>query len=180
MNRPYFEETQSFRDSRWLWIVVVISFLVTLLPLVDGLYWQLVKGKPWGDKPLSDGGLLALTAFVLATWGLAMAVLISFRLDVRIDDSGVHYKVVPIKMKWQTAGREQILTYSVEKKFRLLQSGGFGYHRNRFTGTRSVRISGSYHLSLMLKNGNKLLLGTQNPDELDKAMKKLISQNELI
>jgi hypothetical protein len=158
----------------------VISFLATLLPLADGLYWQLIRGKPWGDKPLTDGGLLALFAFVLATWGLGMAVLISFRLDVRIDDSGVHYRVVPIKIKWQTASREQIAKYSVEKKFRLLQSGGFGYHRNRFTRTRSVRIRGGHHLSLLLKNGNKLLLGTQNPDELDKAMKKLISQNELI
>jgi hypothetical protein len=176
MNRPYFEETQTFRDSRWLWIVVVISFLVTLLPLADGLYWQLVRGEPWGDRPLSDGGLLALSAFVLATWVLAMAVLISFRLDVRIDDSGVHYRVVPIKMNWQTAGKEQILNYSIEKKFRLLQAGGFGYHRNRFTGTRSVRIRGGHHLKLLLKNGNTLLLGTQNPGELEMAMKKLISK----
>jgi hypothetical protein len=175
MARPYFEETQAFRENRWVWILALIASLVTLLPMVDAIYWQLLKGRPWGNQPLSDGGLLALFGFILVTWGIAMATVFSVRLDLLIDDQAVYYRFVPFKRKWQTVTREEIAHYSIEKKFSLLKSGGFGYHRNRLTRTWSMRIRGNNHLSLALKNERKLLLGTQNPDGLALAMKRLMN-----
>jgi hypothetical protein len=180
MARLHFEETQAFRQNRWFWILVIVSSLVTLLPLADGIYWQLFRGEPWGNEPLSDGGLLGLFAFVLFTWGIAMVVAISVRLDVRIDDQAIYYRFVPIKPKWQSVLKEEISHYSIEKKFRFLQSGGFGYHRNRLTRTWSMRIRGSHHLSLVLKDGRKILLGTQNPEGLERAMKRLANPTEMI
>jgi hypothetical protein len=180
MGRPHFEETQTFRENRWIWILAIVSSLITLLPMVDAIYWQLFKGEPWGNEPLSDGGLLGLFAFVLLAWGVAMTILISVRLDVRIDDQGVYYRFAPIKTKWLNVLKEEIAHYSLEKKFRFLQSGGFGYHRNRLTRTWSMRIRGSHHLSLTLKDGRKLLLGTQNLEALEHAMKRLMNPTEII
>jgi hypothetical protein len=180
MPRSYFEETQTFRENRWIWILAIITSIITLLPMADAVYWQLFRGEPWGNEPLSDSGLLGLFAFVLLAWGIAMAMLISIRLDVRIDDQGISYRFVPIKSKWQKVTKEEIANYSIRKKFSLLQSGGFGYHRNRLTRTWSMRIRGSHHLALALKDGRKLLLGTQNPESLEHAMKRLVSPTETI
>lgn len=52
---------------------VVVSFLVSILPPGDALYRQPLQGKPWGDKPMTNGGLPGLVAFVFSARALAMA-----------------------------------------------------------------------------------------------------------
>ena len=59
---------------------VVVSFLVSILPPGDALYRQPLQGKPWGDKPMTNGGLPGLFTFVFSAWILAMAMLILMRL----------------------------------------------------------------------------------------------------
>ncbi len=53
----YFREVQKFRQ-KWLW-----ALLLGLLLLFGwGLYQQLVLGRPWGNHPKSDQGLLIASA----------------------------------------------------------------------------------------------------------------------
>jgi hypothetical protein len=179
MNRVYFEETQTFRQSRWIWMVMVISLLAAILPILDGVYWQLFRGQPWGNKPMSDSGLLGLFVFILLTSIGCITLLISVRLEVKVDSEGVHYCYVPIKPRWQHFSKDQIESYSLEKQYKLIHSG-FGFSHNRLNRTRRIRIRGGNHLFLVLRNGEKLLLGTQKPDELAHAMKKLMSSTEMI
>jgi hypothetical protein len=148
-----------------------------MLPMLYGMYWQLIEGVPWGDKPLSDSELIGLSLFVMGCWGIAAAIMLSMRLEVKIDTSGVHYRLVPIKRKWRHITKAQIKAYSVKKGFPLFTSGGFGHHRSIFLKTRSFRISGNQYLQVEENDGEKILLGTQNPGEMERAMKKLM-ENE--
>jgi len=180
MSRPYFEEVQKFRDNRWMWVIVFGASLSSILPLANGLYWQLYKGELWGNEPLSNNGIIMLFLVVLISLGIASAVLLSMKLEVKIDHEGIHYRFVPIKPKWQLITKDQIAEYKLVPRFKLFQSGGVGHHRNRLTKTRSFRIQGGKHLYLRLHNGEKLLLGTQNLEGIEWAMKRLMTINEPI
>lgn len=180
MVRPYFEEVQHFRNNGWLWTLIIFVSVAVMLPMFYGMYWQLIKGIPWGDKPLSDTGLIALSLFVMGSWGIAAALMLSMRLEVRIDTEGIHYRFIPIKRNWRHITKPQIMTYGVKKGFPLFTSGGFGHHRSIFLKTRSFRISGNQYLQVEVMDGEKILLGTQNAGEMERAMKKLMQVNESI
>ncbi|MCA1556228.1 MAG: DUF6141 family protein, partial [Acidobacteria bacterium] len=57
----YFREVQKNRQW-WLWVVVMIPCVL----VGYGAVQQLVFGKPWGDRPISDAGLVVLVAFLTA------------------------------------------------------------------------------------------------------------------
>ncbi len=179
MSRPYFEEVQRFRDNQWIWILLIVASLSALLPLLYGMYWQIDQGEPWGNEPMSDQGLILLFLFILVSLGVASFMIVNVKLELTIDERGVHYRFPPIKSKWQTITKGQISDFSLEKRFRIFESGGLGYHRNRLNKTRSMRISGGKHLALKLINGEKFLFGTQNLEGLESAMKKLMNNNEM-
>jgi hypothetical protein len=179
-SRPYFEEVQKFRDNAWIWVIVIAVSLSSILPLANGLYWQLYKGEPWGNEPLSNNGIIMVFSAVVVSLGIAAAMILLTKLEMKIDHEGIHYRFVPIKQKWQLITKDQIAEYKLVQRFKLFQSGGFGHHRNRLTKTRSFRIQGGKHLYLRLHNGEKLLLGTQNLEGIDWAMKKLMTINEPI
>jgi hypothetical protein len=181
MARVYFEETQVLGNNRWVWVFAIAFSLVTLLPILNGLYWQLAEGEPWGNKPMSDNGLIALFLTVLISWSLAAFFLLTMKLETKIDEQGFHYKFFPLKPKWHLIPREDIATYKIEKSFRLFDgSKKIGYHRNIFTNTRSFRILGKGRLFLNLKNGQRFIFGTQNPDSFEHAITKMIDVNEII
>jgi hypothetical protein len=178
MSRSYFEEVQRFRDNRWVWVMVIAIALAALLPLAYGLYWQLGKGQPWGEQAMANGELIALFFFVLLMAALVTFMLLSIKLELRIDEDGVHYKFFPVKNKWQLITTDQIAEYSFEKRYRFFAMAGIGHHRNLLTKTRSFRVRGSDHLFLKLRNGEKLLLGTHDLGNVEWAMKKLMTKNQ--
>ncbi|MGD8514703.1 MAG: hypothetical protein PVF52_03745, partial [Granulosicoccaceae bacterium] len=62
-----FREEQRF-TQRWLWILLMLSMPVVLAVFGYGLIEQLVYGKPWGDRPVSDATLVTVsTAVILFT-----------------------------------------------------------------------------------------------------------------
>jgi hypothetical protein len=178
--RTYFEEIQRFRDNRWVWFLIAFASVAIMVPMFYGTYLQLITGVPWGDEPMSDQGLIALVMFVTFSWGLAIFIMLSLRLDLKIDEQGVHFRFFPVKRTWRIITRQQVAGYSIQKGFKLFESGGLGYHRNIFLNTRSYRITGGNYLRLELDNDEKVLLGTQNPGEIEWAMKKLMRVNETI
>jgi hypothetical protein len=178
MSRYYFEEVQRFRDQSWLLVLVLTISLGAIIPLIYGMYWQILQDVPWGDQPMSDTGMVVLFLFVILCMGVMAFMLLSMKLEVRLDEQGIHYRFIPLKNEWQLIRKDQISEYRFEKGMRLFTTGGVGYHRNVFTKTRSYRIFGSSCLSLKLNSGDKLLLGTRKPGEMEWALKKLITINQ--
>src|SRR5689334_7881789 len=100
MERPYFEESQWLRHTRWIWFILVPGILALLIPFLYGLYWQVLRGEPWGDKPLTDSGLIATSLVTVAGLVLVMFIILSVKLETRIDRDGIHYRFFPNKPKW--------------------------------------------------------------------------------
>ena len=176
MRRIYYEEEQHLRNNQWLYVGMLVITMGALLPLIKGIQRQIVNGEPWGDKPMSDNGIIALTVFVFVICCLLTWLIVSMKLHVIIDAEGVHYKFFPNEPRWSTISKEEIIDFEVEKK-KLLS---FGHHRKWFVKTKSMNVNGTFQLSLFLRNGKKVQLGSRNPEGLRWAMKKLLPKNELI
>jgi len=59
-----FKEEQRFTQS-WMIIILIIALIGPLCFGVYGIIQQLFLNQPFGDKPMSDGGLLFFTFVML-------------------------------------------------------------------------------------------------------------------
>jgi hypothetical protein len=173
MATPYFEEVQRLRDNAWIFVLIAVVALASLAPLVYGLYWQVGRGIPWGDKPMTDEALIILTIFILITVIVMVFMLANLKLETRIDSEGVHYRMFPIKRRWKTIKPSDIVDYSLDRRYKLFEKGGVGFHRNILKKTTSLKIWGGKHITIQFHDGHKIMLGTQNLDGIEWAMRKL-------
>jgi hypothetical protein len=152
-----FKEKQRFRQW-WFWI-----FLLPLgcLPLI-GIYVQFIKGEPWGDKPMSDMGLIFFSVLI---YGL---ILLFYKLELVtvINQYGIHIRFLPFvkkKIKWNE------VSYAETIKYRFL--GGWGIRLFTRYGT-AYNVKGNQGLHLILKNDKQLLIGTQRLEKLKEVIEK--------
>lgn len=176
MATPYFEEVQRLRDNRWIFVLILATALGALLPLLYGIYWQIGQGIPWGNEPMSNSGLIGITLVVLFSISMMAFILTNLRLEVRIDESGIHYRMYPLKSRWRLVTPSQIVEYSFADRFKPFESGGVGYHRNLLKNTRSFRVMGGKHIIVKFSDGHRLMLGTQDPTGMEWGMKKLMKK----
>lgn len=177
MRQVYYEEEQKLKDNRWLLVLLLIFVLGAIFPLVNGIYWQVIKGQPWGDKPMSDAGIISLFAIIFLICCAASWLLISMKLHFIVDSEGFHYKFFPNEPRWSTISKDEIIYFDFVKKNKL---SPFGYRRHWFVKTKTMNVNGVVHLTLHLKNGRKIQFGSRNREGLEWAMKKLIPKNEII
>jgi len=178
MNRLYFDERQRFNQS-WLVAVMIITSLAALVPLSLVLYTQLVLNQPWGDQPLSDAGLLLLAGGMLLALIGANLLVFSSQLETEVRKDGVYYRYRPLINQWVQLSKDNINTYQIKRFHPLMDFGGWGYRmRFLFKNKRAFHIKGYMGLSLHLGNGKIILLGTQKPDRLRSAMKKMMEPPE--
>ncbi|MGI4875198.1 MAG: hypothetical protein ACRYFX_28920 [Janthinobacterium lividum] len=151
---PVFEETQWFRH-RWRWLLVALTLLAVMLPLI-----VVVKAPSWPAFTLLAVGLLPLLA------GLWL-----MKLTVRVDAQGIHYQFIPFLNRWRhwpwsEFRRVYLRTYSPLGDF-----GGWGL--KGLPGDLAYNVWGPDGLQLVFQSGNKLLLGTQQPEELRQVLAAL-------
>ena len=81
-----FSEKQKFKQW-WLWVILLIVNGVILI----GIFKQLITDQPFGDKLMSNLGLL-LTAIPLL---LITLLILNIRLDTLIKEDGIYVRFFP-------------------------------------------------------------------------------------
>lgn len=176
MSRVLFTEHQSFRQVTWIWLIILPAAFISFISVFYGFYQQVVAGEPWGNKPMSDGGLTAALVIVIAVNGLMIWLVASLQLDIEITKDEFRYKYFRFK-NWKVLTRSQINHYTVEK-FTFRKARGLGYHTNAFTKTERLIFKPNSVLILHTSNGKTIILGTENKEELGRSMQKLMSPSE--
>lgn len=152
-----FYETQRFTQW-WLWLFLIP---LGLLPLI-GIYSQLILKKPFGNNPMSDSGLILLTVFNFAI----IALFVILRLKTEITERDIKMQFFPFvrkKVLWQDVKTAEVVQY------------GFVGYGIRFGSKYGIvyNIKGNKGLAVELKNGKKILIGTQKEAELKHLLKKM-------
>lgn len=159
----FFKETQRFKQW-WLWLIL---FGVNGLFLF-GVFQQVILGKQFGDKPMSDIWLIIFTIFTV----LFTLLFVNFRLETIVKSDGIHIRFFPFHWKFKHYPWD-ILTKSYVRKYSpMLEYGGWGM-RSSFGKGQAYNVSGNMGLQLEFTNGKKLLIGTQKPEELMGALQRI-------
>lgn len=142
-------------------------FLILMIILGYGWVQQEVFGEPFGGTPVSSNGLSG--GFLLI---LGLFLFFRFnRFDTRIDEEGVHYKIFPFQWSYRTYAWENLNEAYLRNYDAINEYGGFGYRLGLFGKGRAFIFGGDYGLQLNYQ-GRKILLGTQQPEALEAALKR--------
>jgi hypothetical protein len=148
MPLPLFSETQRFRQP-WLWFLLGGAGLFYLVTT-----FQALRESGAGGGATNLGALLAgmVLGGILLLFG-------SMRLDTRIDEGFLRYRLFPLHrtertIPWASVERAWVREYRPIREY-----GGWGLR----TGLRggAVNIAGTTGLQLVLRDGRRLLIGTQ-------------------
>ena len=150
-----FKEEQRFNQP-WIIVLILISILVPI-GIIANTYIE-------NPSSYSNSELISTIGFIV----LAAGIIFLFKLDTRIDEKGIHYKFFPFHwsfkiIKWDDIDKAYVRTYDP-----LTEYGGWGIKGgilwNKSKG-RAINVSGNIGIQLILKNGKKLLIGTQKENK---------------
>ncbi len=124
---------------------------------------QLVLKIPFGDKPMSDLGLV-----ILLFTQLALCFLFGIlKLKTTISKEKIRIRFFPFVTKtipWDKVEQAEIV------KYRFV-----GYGIRIFTSYGTVyNINGNKGMAITLNNNKKLLIGTQKPHELEDVVHSIL------
>jgi Family of unknown function (DUF6141) len=163
-NEILFSEKQKF-NQWWLWVILLAINGVTFL----GVYNQLITGQPFGDKPMSNTGLLFTAALIL----VITILVLNMRLDTLIKKDGIYVKFFPFHWSFKKFSWEQISLCYIRKYSAITEYGGWGIRLGLFGKGKAWNVSGDKGLQLEFTNKKKLLIGTNQPEALAATLEKI-------
>jgi hypothetical protein len=169
-----FHEEQEFR-STWLVFPIILGVLTLIVMMSVGLYQQIELGKPWGDQPMSDNELILTSVSSVIVAVLIALIVLKMRLITEVRQDGFFFRFPILMNKERCISPESIDHFEVGKYHPLRDYGGWGIRIRPLRG-RAYNIKGNMGATFFLKNGKKVLFGTQRPDELRKALEKMMNQ----
>lgn len=154
-----FKERQKIRHL-WLWLGMICMAGISLVFFYNVYFYDYI----FIDKP-SDY-VYIIVPFIPF---LIIILLQIARLDTQIDQTGIYYQFFPFhlkkrKIEWNSIERAYVRQYRPIKEF-----GGYGI-RGFTKKNRAYNVSGKFGLQIILKNGNRLLIGTQKSIELEEVI----------
>ena len=154
-----FNEEQQFRQ---LWLMVLLGF--SLLVPVGLIINEYIKDNTSMTTNEFLGSLIGIIASVL--------LIFIFKLSTRIDEKGIHYQFFPFHFSMKTLLWSEITKAEVRTYDPIGEYGGWGlrYSFNKKKGN-AVNVSGDIGIQLTLKNGKKLLIGTQKKEAVSRVLK---------
>jgi hypothetical protein len=146
----YFREEQRFRDSA-LWLAIAIPTAGAILVLVQ--------------TPRAPTSAIVTVVLVAIAVGALLAVA---RLETTVTDDAV---IVRFHGVWPTRRiRVDDIAEYEPMRYGMWDSGGWGVHFGLAGMTYNVRGNEGVHFRL--RDGRRILLGTQRPTELTAAIAK--------
>lgn len=161
---PLFEERQ-FSRQPWLLLLVGLIALATAAIFVQ----QIVRGRPVGENPMSDWGVVVLV--ILFGIGLP-ALILWMHVETTVRTDGISVSVVPFTRRFI---RPEEISHFADRTVRPLRDYG-GWGIRGFGGNRAYLMRGDTGVQLDLVSGDKVFLGSSRPAELESAIATMMSQ----
>jgi hypothetical protein len=161
-----FREVQGFRQW-WLWVLLPATALGTIGLFGYGIYVQVIGGTPWGDRPMSDTGLIVTGVATTVLMAGMAALVLSARLITEVHPDGLHIRFFPLK--WKAIPYGSIASYETRIYRPFRDYGGWGIRWSR--EGKAYIVGGKEGLQLLLNDGRKVLIGSRRPQELEAAIR---------
>lgn len=165
-----FREEQSFRMGG-IGILLLLQFIVFGAIFGWGFYQQVVLGRPFGNQPLSDAGLIAVFALAMAVSIGLFALFFVARLITEVTRVEVRVRYVPFHRKPRTFPLSEIATAAARQYRPIVEYGGWGI-RGSFGRGIAYNVSGNEGVQLVMKSGRRVLIGSQQARRLADAIER--------
>lgn len=173
MRNIYFSETQWFRKTVWMYFVLLVWIFSASITFY-GLYSQLVLGIPFGTNPSDNLELMFYSFLGILIPTLLLILFMIARLETFVGENGIYFRFIPFINKFRKIDAIQIQNYKPIEYKPILQYGGWGIRYNMKQKTICYNVRGKLGLHLELKNGKRILFGSQHPYKFKSAIDKLI------
>ncbi len=166
MKKVLFKEEQRFRQW-WLWLILGSALLAIVIPLVNELSVQSWETSSSNSSRLILYGVLGVLVMITI-----MVIMLFVRLKTKITYDGIYVAYTPFVRKWKKISKDELTGYELRKYRANFEFGGHGMRKRGKMG-QAFTISGDIGLQLYLKDGKKLLIGTQKRQAIKHAMERL-------
>ena len=154
-----FEESQRFSQKLFQIIVFFISCI-----FVYAFFQQVLFGNPFGNKPMSDKGIMAALIF-LSIFNL---LFYSMKLVTTIDKDSISVRFYPFHFFPKRFEWNQLQDVIVREYNPLKEYGGWGLRG--FGKKSTMTATGNWLVEVVFVNGQSLLIGTKKPEEMKVAL----------
>lgn len=162
-----FKEVQKFRQT-WLWVLLIVVFLQGTILLGRGIFQQLVLNKPWGKTPMSDSMLVAIGIVYVIIVITIPGIFYIAKLMTEVRRDGLYFRFIPFHRSYHAIPFEAFKTYESCTYRPVRDYGGYGIHRG--LKGKAYNVSGNRGIRLELIDGKRILIGSQMPEELKRAI----------
>ena len=162
-----FVEVQYSRQP-WLWAVVLLSVCTTAAIFGYLIIEQVVFGRPVGNHPMSNQGLLAVSLLVLLFDAGLLALFLGANLRTEVRDDGLYIRYRPFHFSFHRVPLQDVVQVQAVTYSPLREYGGWGIRYTR--RGKAYNPMGNRGVKLDYRDGRHLLIGSQRPDELAAAI----------
>ncbi|MBV7270534.1 hypothetical protein [Winogradskyella luteola] len=155
-----FKEQQRFNQI-WIIALMTISILIIIGIIISEYINDPNSFSPM-ELVLLIGSLMLISGFIFL-----------LTLTSRIDEKGIHYKFFPLHWKFKSIEWNDINKAYVRHYDAINEYGGWGFKGGwlwKKSKGRAINVSGNLGIQLELKNGKKLLIGTQKKEEAERIL----------
>ncbi len=161
-----FSEVQSIRQVWWIWPVVLF---------IAGLTWyaffqQILLGKPYGRNPASD--TVIWIRWLLLGIGLPW-LLYSIKLTVQVKSDQIYIRYFPFFSR--SIYFNELVRYEVSQYRPFWEYLGWGIRWAPGRGW-AYTLGGNQGVQLELSNGQRLLVGSQQPETLVQMIEQVMAR----
>lgn len=162
-----------FREEQRFWrpwlAVLFVPAIFAACTLGFGVWQQIINGKPWGNRPMSDPLLVLVTLVTLLIPGVTLWLLYSMRLITIVDRAGIDLNLWPLRRRHISFA--EIHSVVARDYSPISEYGGWGL---RFGGSKgwAYNVRGRRGVQLELSKGFPVLIGSQRADELAAAIQQ--------
>jgi hypothetical protein len=157
----WYSEKQRFKQW-WLWLIMIGINALFLFAFIKQVIWS----KPVGNQPMGNIGLMGMLLFVCA-----LTVLFFYtRLETQLTEEGVVYRFFPFRRKFTIIPWDEIAEASVLEYSPIIDFGGWGVRYSLTGKGKAFNVAGNKGLQLVLKNNDRILIGTQNPETIREVL----------
>jgi hypothetical protein len=172
MKQIIFSEEQKFTQS-WIAILLYVMIVFNITLFGYGFIKQIIYDEPWGNTTISDTGLIITFLLVLGIFSGLIILLHRAVLRTAISKEEIRYTFPPFFTRQRIIRANEIEHISVRKYNPVLEYGGWGIRYGSRKG-KAYNVKGNMGIQLLLKNGKRILIGTQKKDQAEWAIRKLL------
>ena len=162
--KVFFSESQRFRQW-WIWLIIIGLNAFLVLSLVLQLFFEIQVG----NNPASNTELIIIGVLSL----LLVLLFVSMRLHTEVREDGVYFRFAPFHRRFRALPWPKIDRLYVRKYRPIGEYGGWGLRFGLGGRGMAYNVQGNQGLQLICKDGKRILIGTQKPEELERCLKEL-------